>query len=118
MDWVFEPDPDRSDIDRGLVHVLPFVVAGGHRAVLFELVVAPFHDVALLIALGVEHRWSPTPAAPVTTVLDLIGGLGDGRGDPPPPQIAADGLVGERLVTQHMPRRRAGTPTAMAQDLD
>jgi len=36
-DQVSHPDPDRGNIDGGLVHVVAFVVAGGDGAELLEL---------------------------------------------------------------------------------
>src|SRR6476469_409159 len=82
MKRVFETDPDRCDVDGGLVHEVTLVVAGGHGPEPLELVDTPLSGVALLVAFGVEARRSCTAAAACGAVADLVGLLRNCRGDP------------------------------------
>jgi len=89
-DGVSEPDADGGHVDDAAVDEVRFVVPGGDGAVLAELVNGPFDRVALLVGFAVERGRAAAFATLAEPGLDLIGGLGDGRLDPAPPQ--ADGV--------------------------
>lgn len=56
--------------------VVAFVVAGGYRAVAFELVDGARDGVALLVAVGVELRWPAALAAAAASVVLVAAGSG------------------------------------------
>jgi hypothetical protein len=88
---VSEPDPDRGDVDRALVHEVAFVVAGRHGAELLELVEGAFDGVALFVACGVEGgRAAACPAAGAAVFL-LVFLDGDDGGDAAAAQVGAVG---------------------------
>src|ERR1700683_2283789 len=59
MGRVAEPDPDRGDMNGGLVHELALVVAGGDGAELPELGKAALDGVAFLVTSRIEGRRTP-----------------------------------------------------------
>lgn len=85
-----EPEDERGEADAGLVAVGEFVEAGGDRAELLEAVEAAFDDVAGLVEVAVEGRWSAAgPAAPHPVGL-LVRPFGNDGSDAPAPQRLAD----------------------------
>jgi len=58
---------------------------------LLEDVEGAVDDVAALVVLGVEGRWTSAGAATVLAVADLVGRLWDDRGDRSGPQVFAGG---------------------------
>ena len=89
-DGVSEPDADGGHVDGAAVAEGTFVVSGGDGAVLAELVYGPFDRVSLLVGFAVERGRAAALQPLRSWAFDLIGGLGDDRLDPAPPQ--ADGL--------------------------
>ena len=92
-DGVAEPDSDRGDVDGAVEDVLAFVVAGGHRAELCELVDTALDDIAYLVRLGVELGWSPTLVAQTGAVGLLVGSFRDGGFDATVTQVGAEGRL-------------------------
>src|SRR5712672_662193 len=82
VDGVAEPDLDRGDVNGAPVDVVAFVGAHGHCAERLELAGGTLGGVAIFAGDRVEGRWPPAFAAPFDAVGDLVGWLGDGRGDP------------------------------------
>src|SRR3954452_21102656 len=62
---------------------------------------AALHDVALLVALGLEPGWPPTLAAAAEPILLLVRGFGNGGLDPALPQVGGDAAAGVGLLAQH-----------------
>ena len=73
-----------------------------------------FDDVAALVIGGVEGRWSATVGAASLAVDNLVGRLGDDRGDTAGTQMAADRTRGIRLVPTEPLRAGAGTTATTA----
>src|SRR5580704_3409407 len=71
-DGISEPDPDRGDVDGGLVHEVALVVAGRDGAELLELGTAALDGVALPVACGVEGGRTASRAAAVAAVFPLV----------------------------------------------
>jgi hypothetical protein len=60
--------------------------------------------VAIFVGDRIEGGRPPAFAAPFNAVGDLVGRLGDGRGDPASPQVSTDLFAGVRLVAQEPAR--------------
>jgi len=78
---VADPGVDDGDVEASLVADGELVIPGGHSTVAFEPVDAAFDGVTSSVVLGAEPGWTPSGSAAVLAVADLVGGLGDGRGD-------------------------------------
>jgi hypothetical protein len=85
-----EPEDECREVESGPVAGGEFVEAGRDGAELLEPVEAAFDDVAGLVEVAVEGRWSAAgPAAPHPVGL-LVRSLRDHRPDAPAPQRLAD----------------------------
>jgi hypothetical protein len=82
----------------------------GHGAVALEPVDAALHGVALLVGLGAERRRPATAGSSALAVADLVGGLGDRRGDATSAQVGTVGPGAVGLVAEH-PIGSAPRPT-------
>jgi hypothetical protein len=98
------------------------VVAGGDGPVLLEAGDGSFHDIAVPVAHGIDHRWPAAPSAPAGPELLLVGPLRDGVGDPPlaqqpPTRRVAVAPVGDQVSwTLAGPTRpRPGHPNRIEQ---
>ncbi len=105
---VAEPDPDRGDVDRGLVHVVPLVVSGGHRLELCEPVDRPLGDGAQCVPLLVERGRPAAPTASVLPGVHLVGPLVDDRLDLPAVRVRPGRPAGVRRVGEQVGRPGAG----------
>ncbi len=85
--------------DRGAVDDGEFVVASSRTTPLLEQVEAAFDDVAPAIADRIESGWAAAAGTAAFAVPNLIGRLGDHRGDAAGAQMPADRLRGIGLVT-------------------
>jgi hypothetical protein len=79
-----------------------FVVAGGDGPVLLEPGDRPLDDVALPVALQVDHGRPATPSATPSTGGLLVGPLRDGVSDPPLAQQPTTGCVAVAAVGDEM----------------
>lgn len=69
---------------------------------MLQSVEAPFHGVAAAVLLAVKGGWPASLAAAVTSVLLLVGLLGDGVTDPAFAQVGAESARAVCLVSDHV----------------
>src|SRR6187399_1343932 len=105
-------------MDRCFVADREFVKPCGYGPVAFEAVDPALDRVPLLVDAGVEVGWAATCLSTVTTMPDLVGGLGNRACDPAPPEIGAVGTGTVSLVRQHSIRSGPGPAASSAGDPD